>query len=132
MEKTFYSLEDLINAYRQKRPNEVPTLYSIMKNIVLPRMCTPQLRGAELSEFLRTLPAISLYGLLNPERNAWQEEISRRLPEGETYQKAYLRAIKRLIRFAERAGQLHPDQYEISPQWNDLIVSTRAVGLASV
>lgn len=111
-----YSLESLIHTYETWRPSEIPTIRSILKNIVIPHVRTHAPNASP-----ELIPAASLYGLLDRDNNAWKEEIAERLPPGETYQKAYLRVIKRLIRFGEKQGSLHPDQYEISPRWRDLV-----------
>lgn len=112
---------ELLQAYGEIRPGEVPTLYTIMKTIALPGLGHVDPSVERTRELCRTLPANQLYGLMEPDSSQWRPNIGRILPQTETYQKAYLRALKRLIAHGEKVGLLHPDEYAISPEWRRLI-----------
>jgi integrase len=43
------------------------------------------------------------------------------LPAGATYQKTYLRALRRLLGHCETLGLVHPEQYTISPEWHAIL-----------
>jgi hypothetical protein len=107
------TLADLLAAFSRAKPTEVPTLRTVLRTIVLPFL------GAPVD--LNATPAASLYGVLDATHANWRPELAARLPRGSSYQKAYCRAIKRLVAFGEAAGLLHPDHHAISPAWRALV-----------
>lgn len=123
MENESASLKELILSYAVQRPSEVPSLYSILKTIVLPALGHRNLTTDKAKELAATTPAFRLYGLIELDGTAWTRDLRKRLPPGETYQKAYLRAIKRVIAHGEELGMLHPDEYAIAPEWRSLIAA---------
>lgn len=115
------SIEKLIQSYGRDRPGEVATLNTILKNIVLPGLGKRDVTHSKARELARTIPAHALYGLMEADGSAWRAGLRRKLPQTTTHQKAYLRALKRLIAHGEAKELLHPDLHFISPEWRHLI-----------
>jgi hypothetical protein len=114
------SLGDLVAAYSKHRPKELPTLRTVLKTIVLPALGRERL---DIDSALTETSASMLYGVFAPGHRAWADSVRTNLPRSHTYQKAYLRAIKRLIVFGEMARLVSPDEYEITPAWRSLIAT---------
>lgn len=130
MQDVSASVKDLIQSYAVQRPSEVPTLYSILKLVVLPALGHRNLKSNRIKDLADLTPAFKLYSLIELDGRAWREEVRKRLPPGQTYQKAYLRSIKRLIAHGEELGLLEPDEFLLAPEWR-LLMSALEDVLAS-
>ncbi|MBM3268097.1 MAG: site-specific integrase [Candidatus Sericytochromatia bacterium] len=113
------TLAALLEVYSTHRPREGATLRTILRTLVLPGLGLARHNGN--APAYDGLPAALLYGAMTRDRCAWSAAVSSKAAPGETYQKAYLRAIKRLVTFGESQHLLHPDEYEISPDWRALL-----------
>lgn len=109
------TIGELLDSFAAVRPGQVATLCSILANVALPAW---RLAG---SRSLAGLPAHRLYGLLDGTNARWAPAIAAKQPAGQTHQRAYPRAIRRLIAHGEEAGLLHPDQHAIAPEWRPLV-----------
>lgn len=115
------SIRALIEAYRQYRPGQVATLLSILKTIAEPLRQLRVIGGKESQDWLEHTPAHRLYALLDGHRAVWERKLAGRLPAGPSYQRAYPRALRRLIVFGEERDLLHPDQFLLTPAWRALL-----------
>lgn len=111
-------LAELVASFAAVRIREIPSLRTVLKTVVFPHLRVPV---ENFDDRLARVAAHRLYALFTPDGTRWCDELGAALPIGMTYQKAYFRAVKRLVVHGEAAGLLHPDQFFITPTWRALI-----------
>lgn len=114
------SLATLLASYAPVKPHAIPTLRTILRAVAHPGWGWVMPSEASLDDALEAVPAEKLYGLLDTAGTRWAPRVERLLPRGNTYQRAYCRAIRRLVAHGEAVGLIHPDHYLIAPAWREL------------